>query len=98
MTVPEKPIVLYTRIERRQFSPARLFGSRRHGAGFIARVAELVDALDLGSSGVTREGSSPSFRTISTARPGTTGLPRGLWKASGGSHPIRQHTTNDRQV
>jgi hypothetical protein len=25
-------------------------------------VAELVDALDLGSSGVTREGSSPSFR------------------------------------
>ena len=28
-----------------------------------ANVAELVDALDLGSSGVTREGSSPSFRT-----------------------------------
>ena len=27
-----------------------------------AKVAELVDALDLGSSGVTREGSSPSFR------------------------------------
>ena len=30
-----------------------------------ARVAELVDALDLGSSGVTRESSSLSFRTIS---------------------------------
>ena len=30
-----------------------------------ARVAKLVDALDLGSSGVTLEGSSPSFRTIS---------------------------------
>ncbi len=30
----------------------------------IARVAELVDALDLGSSGVTRESSSLSFRTI----------------------------------
>ena len=29
----------------------------------IAKVAELVDALDLGSSGVTRESSSLSFRT-----------------------------------
>jgi hypothetical protein len=29
-------------------------------------VAELVDALDLGSSGVTRESSSLSFRTIRT--------------------------------
>jgi len=28
-------------------------------------VAELVDALDLGSSGATRESSSLSFRTIS---------------------------------
>ena len=28
-----------------------------------ARVAELVDALDLGSCGVTRESSSLSFRT-----------------------------------
>ncbi len=89
MTVPEPLVVLYTRNERRRFRPAGFFCSRRHGAGFIARVAELVDALDLGSSGVTREGSSPSFRTISTARPGTTGLPRGLWKAGGGSHPIR---------
>jgi hypothetical protein len=31
-----------------------------------AKVAELVDALDLGSSGATREGSSPSFRTSFT--------------------------------
>ena len=31
----------------------------------IAKVAELVDALDLGSSGATRESSSLSFRTIS---------------------------------
>ena len=31
----------------------------------LAKVAELVDALDLGSSGVTRESSSLSFRTIS---------------------------------
>ena len=30
---------------------------------FFARVAELVDALDLGSSGVTRESSSLSSRT-----------------------------------
>ena len=87
MTVPEKPIVLYTRIERRQFSPARLFGSRRHGAGFIARVAELVDALDLGSSGVTREGSSPSFRTILPfAR---DWLAHGFWTAGGVANSIR---------
>ena len=33
-----------------------------------ARVAELVDALDLGSSGVTRESSSLSFRTRALAR------------------------------
>ncbi len=31
--------------------------------GFCAKVAELVDALDLGSSGATRESSSLSFRT-----------------------------------
>ena len=31
----------------------------------FAKVAELVDALDLGSSGVSRESSSLSFRTIS---------------------------------
>ncbi len=30
-----------------------------------AKVAELVDALDLGSSGATCESSSLSFRTIS---------------------------------
>ena len=29
----------------------------------VAKVAELVDALDLGSSGVSRESSSLSFRT-----------------------------------
>ncbi len=32
-------------------------------ADLTARVAELVDALDLGSSGATRESSSLSFRT-----------------------------------
>ena len=31
--------------------------------GGQAKVAELADALDLGSSGVTRESSSLSFRT-----------------------------------
>jgi hypothetical protein len=31
-------------------------------------VAELVDALDLGSSGATRESSSLSFRTIRARR------------------------------
>ena len=39
-----------------------LFESRTlHGH---AKVAELADALDLGSSGETRGGSSPPFRTI----------------------------------
>ncbi len=38
--------------------------SRKGGSGVNqAKVAELVDALDLGSSGVTRESSSLSFRT-----------------------------------
>ena len=35
----------------------------RAGRTSRAKVAELVDALDLGSSGVTRESSSLSFRT-----------------------------------
>jgi hypothetical protein len=34
-------------------------------SNLFAKVAELVDALDLGSSGVTRESSSLSFRTNS---------------------------------
>ena len=47
-----------------------LRGLRHHARASLpdlmlsAGVAELVDALDLGSSEVTREGSSPSFRTI----------------------------------
>ena len=40
--------------------PSRVAGLRTGHA----KVAELVDALDLGSSGVTRESSSLSFRTI----------------------------------
>jgi hypothetical protein len=39
-------------------------GSLALASCLLARVAELVDALDLGSSGVTRESSSLSFRTI----------------------------------
>ena len=38
----------------------------------LAKVAELVDALDLGSSGVTRGSSSLPFRTINPATVGTT--------------------------
>ena len=34
--------------------------------GNIAKVAELVDALDLGSSAARRGGSSPPFRTTQT--------------------------------
>ncbi len=36
---------------------------RRKRLGRSAKVAELVDALALGASGVTRESSSLSFRT-----------------------------------
>ena len=35
---------------------------------FLAKVAELVDALVLGTSGATRESSSLSFRTIGHLR------------------------------
>ena len=38
----------------------------------LAKVAELVDALDLGSSGVTRGSSSLPFRTTDPATIGTT--------------------------
>ena len=50
----------------------------------VANVAELVDALDLGSSGVTRESSSLSFRTkpkqiaISVATPVQIFFPIGV--------------------
>ena len=40
-----------------------------------AGVAELVDALDLGSSEDTREGSSPFARTTSVGKEGTAHLP-----------------------
>jgi hypothetical protein len=39
-----------------------------------AKVAELADALDLGSSGATRAGSIPAFRTIRAVRPGNIPL------------------------
>lgn len=74
MTIPGKPIVLYTCRERRQHPHGNVFCSFCGVALFIARVAELVDALDLGSSRVTCEGSSPSFRTICAVCPETTGL------------------------
>jgi hypothetical protein len=52
-----------------------------------AKVAELADALDLGSSGETRGGSSPPFRTIhllsASAR---LGLP-----FAGAGDPIKQN-------
>jgi len=45
----------------------KLYKARRlfDNSTLFAKVAELVDALDLGSSGVTCESSSLSFRTIS---------------------------------
>jgi hypothetical protein len=42
----------------------------------IAGVAELVDALDLGSSGASRGGSSPSARTTRLWRSEGFGLAR----------------------
>ena len=39
------------------------YAAELRAADQAAKVAELVDALDLGSSGVTRESSSLSFRT-----------------------------------
>ena len=55
------------------------------GRGFLgrARVAELVDALDLGSSIARCGGSSPSARTMSTRRL-SRGLPAlGHWQDPG---------------
>ena len=62
----------------------------------IARVAELVDALDLGSSGVTRESSSLSFRTIHAAHSGMLSPdPRSRWERTATTDlPIN----NDQQV
>ena len=63
----------------------------------LAKVAELVDALDLGSSGVTRESSSLSFRTIHRRAP-VEWLPGFLFfekqVAGAGSLPIY----NDQQI
>ncbi len=52
---------LHVRFVQRLYKIALLFNN----STLIAKVAELVDALDLGSSGVTCESSSLSFRTIS---------------------------------
>ena len=51
-------------IELNRIIRAELSGRQGKLRIITARVAELVDALDLGSSGVTRESSSLSFRTI----------------------------------
>ena len=66
--VPACAVVLYTE------KPATVANSKtplvfRLRASSCARVAELADALDLGSSGVTRAGSSPAFRTSHRVRP-----------------------------
>ncbi len=60
--------------------PALAGSNGRDDGMSVAKVAELVDALDLGSSGATRESSSLSFRTSLPAgiRSGRrmTGIPR----------------------
>ena len=55
---PLKPHTIYDNIARLVGSPIAVFPA------FCAEVAELVDALDLGSSIVRCESSSLSFRTI----------------------------------
>ena len=52
----------------------------RAGQRVPAGVAELVDALDLGSSGASHGGSSPSARTIGVCRGAFLGRPE---------HPLR---------
>jgi hypothetical protein len=58
------------RISYNVVSPMRGRPGRQHrlAAHGTAKVAELADALDLGSSGETRESSSLSFRTRSLAK------------------------------
>jgi hypothetical protein len=57
----KKTNCLYSRFTTNIYKTMQLFDNSTR----FAKVAELVDALDLGSSGVTRESSSLSFRTIS---------------------------------
>src|SRR3982751_1408063 len=53
-----------------------------------ARVAELVDALDLGSSAERHVGSSPSFRTTGVYLPVFSGIQQGKFNAaSSPEHP-----------
>ena len=59
-----------------------------------ANVAELVDALDLGSSGETRGGSSPSIRTNHKERT-LTNSPSPA-KAGGEVEPSRRDLTSFR--
>ena len=53
-------------------------GSRLTGQGNYADVVELVDTLDLGSSGVSHGGSSPFVRTRFPDMPGFVPVPAGL--------------------
>ena len=48
----------------------------------FAGVAELVDALDLGSSAARRGGSSPLIRTMFVALPRFALLERGVFRAT----------------
>ena len=57
---------MYAPIQRRRFWRLSAAQAWPPVCGSIAKVAELVDALDLGSSGATRESSSLSFRTTTT--------------------------------
>ena len=60
-TMSKKTVYLYSGLCQSLYKIALLFNN----STLLAKVAELVDALDLGSSRVTCESSSLSFRTIS---------------------------------
>ena len=62
----------------------------------LAKVAELVDALDLGSSGVTRESSSLSFRTIHRRARGM--IARFLFLENRQWVPVARPYINDQQI
>ena len=60
--------------------------NRQRNARSGAKVAKLVDALDLGSSGATRESSSLSFRTTPTQP-----LERPWRPCAPGENELRKH-------
>jgi hypothetical protein len=60
---------------------------RRRPAALAAGVAELVDALDLGSSDENRGGSNPSARTMARFGPRLAGSAKASGRGESGEAP-----------